>query len=138
MLGTAPLMGSRWLALPLCGLIWICAEPGQAHAMGCHVPDRPALEFALTSVLSIEAIPAPSPVPRSLSVLSHSPCSRHVSASMFVKVPLQIAATGNLCSMPLLENERLLIVPAAAAGPLIVFSRLDRPPRPAPGVRFSW
>lgn len=126
---SAYLPEGRWVALALLAVVWTGLAPRSASATGCHVPERPALDFSIPWLADRAPAPAVTSIDRPPPGFSHWPCpsdARHSS--------VQVASSLSAATETRGPCERTISarLPVDTSRPLVPRSaqpRLDRPPR---------
>jgi hypothetical protein len=126
----------RFLMLCLAGALSLLLGSRSAHATGCHLPDRPVLAHTFSwerwqssgnSHQGMIALPSPPAVHR-------LPCQGEIPTLPSPgNVPLGPALALDLIAQVPACGERA-VIPSTRSLPVEFVSRLDRPPRLAPGL----
>lgn len=119
----------RWAAIVLLAVAWICVAPRSSRATGCHVPDRPALDFTAQWLLEPSEMPELAPVASPPQGYSHRPCPSDTSDSSAPVTAPQTAVEGNPIDGDRPVGGRIPIDGSCPGSPSYVGARLDRPPR---------
>jgi hypothetical protein len=122
------------LALALLGFAAFGGGARVAHAMGCHAAERPSLGLELRSPAPIAEVQVLHPEARpSAPILVRIPCSGDVPDSAGRTMPPRDLPPVYIEARPPLERRRRLPPSSCLAFVPPPGSRLERPPRFAPG-----